>query len=167
RASGEASGVELAPHTPVSFGLTGSEVSIEGTLCSGSGVALACCSVEQDSSYWEAVVEALPDGGGFGVGLAREMGPEQLNQSTPAVWDGETAWGLESKGTGPAFAVGDVIGVLVDFNALPMASFSRNGEDLPRMAVHRVKGTVFPAVAVRGGAALRLEFQQFKYPPPR
>lgn len=67
---------------------------------------------------------------------------------------------------------GDVIGIALDFTDLPMLFFSKGG--LPfgqgdELSVTRIRGTVYPAVAVGGGAAVRVTFasESLAHQPPR
>lgn len=67
---------------------------------------------------------------------------------------------------------GDVIGVALDFTDLPMLFFSRGGEPLGQgdeLAVMRIRGTVYPAFGVGGGAALSVTFagESLAQTPPR
>ena len=65
-----------------------------------------------------------------------------------------------------------MIGVALDFTDLPMLFFSRGGAPLGRgdeLAVMRIRGTVYPAVGVSGGAKVTLAFaaRELTHAPPR
>ncbi len=67
---------------------------------------------------------------------------------------------------------GDTIGVALDFTDLPMLFFTLNGAPLghgDEVSVMRIRGTVFPAFGVSGGAALSVTFAEksLAHPPPR
>lgn len=67
---------------------------------------------------------------------------------------------------------GDVIGVALDFTDLPMLVFSVGGAPLGQgdeLAVMRIRGTVYPAFGVGGGAALSVTFagESLAHTPPR
>lgn len=67
---------------------------------------------------------------------------------------------------------GDVVGVALDFTDLPMLFFTLNGVSFgsgDELATLRIRGTVFPAVGVAGGAALRVAFAtgSLTHRPPR
>lgn len=67
---------------------------------------------------------------------------------------------------------GDVIGIALDFTDLPMLFFTAGGSPLGQgdeLAVMRIRGTVYPAVAVAGGAAVSVTFagESLAHRPPR
>lgn len=67
---------------------------------------------------------------------------------------------------------GDVIGIALDFTDLPMLFFSRGGAPFGQgdeLAVMRIRGTVYPAVGVAGGAAVSVAFAaaSLAHHPPR
>lgn len=67
---------------------------------------------------------------------------------------------------------GDVIGIALDFTDLPMLFFSKGGSPLGRgdeLSVMRIRGTVYPAVGVSGGAKVTLTFasKDLAHAPPR
>lgn len=67
---------------------------------------------------------------------------------------------------------GDVIGVALDFTDLPMLFFSLGGAPLGQgdeLSVMRIRGTVYPAFGVGGGAALSVTFAggSLAHKPPR
>lgn len=67
---------------------------------------------------------------------------------------------------------GDVVGIALDFTDLPMLFFTCGGAPLGQgdeLAVMRIRGTVYPAVGVGGGAAVTLTFadRSLAHRPPR
>ncbi|CAM9973466.1 unnamed protein product, partial [Choristocarpus tenellus] len=77
---------------------------------------------------------------------------------------------------------GDVIGIALDFNDLPMLTFFRGGkllvggvgegegQGVKDLSVRRVRGSVHPAVGVMGGAVVQMLFnapELYNQPPGR
>lgn len=67
---------------------------------------------------------------------------------------------------------GDVIGIALDFTDFPMLFFASGGAPLGQgdeLAVMRIRGTVYPAVGVRGGAVVTMTFanKSLVHQPPR
>lgn len=64
---------------------------------------------------------------------------------------------------------GDIVGFYWDQTALPMLSFTVNGEDIPSLSINRVRPAVdvFPAVSVKGKSTVTFCFDgdSFRYPP--
>lgn len=64
---------------------------------------------------------------------------------------------------------GDVVGFYWDQTALPMLSFTVNGEEVPSLSINRVRPAidVFPAVSVKGRTTVSFCFtsDSFKHPP--
>lgn len=65
-----------------------------------------------------------------------------------------------------------MIGIALDFTDLPMLFFSKGGDPLGQgdeLAVMRIRGTVYPAVGVAGGAVVSVVFagQALAHRPPR
>lgn len=65
-----------------------------------------------------------------------------------------------------------MIGIALDFTDLPMLFFTKGGDPLgngDELAVMRIRGTVYPAVGVAGGAAVTLTFAgaSLAHRPPR
>ena len=65
-----------------------------------------------------------------------------------------------------------MIGIALDFTDLPMLFFTSGGEPLGQgheLAVMRIRGTVYPAVGVTGGAAVSVVFggEALAHRPPR
>lgn len=80
--------------------------------------------------------------------------------------------GLQKLNTKYQIKEGDTIGVALDFTDLPMLFFTLNGAPLghgDEVSVMRIRGTVFPAFGVSGGAALSVTFAEksLAHPPPR
>ena len=64
---------------------------------------------------------------------------------------------------------GDVVGLYWDQTALPMLSFTVNGEEIPSLSINRVRPAVdvYPAASVKGNGSMTFCFSgdSFKYPP--
>lgn len=65
-----------------------------------------------------------------------------------------------------------MIGIALDFTDLPMLFFTLDGAPLgngDELSVMRIRGTVYPAFGVGGGAALSVTFAEksLKHTPPR
>lgn len=65
-----------------------------------------------------------------------------------------------------------MIGIALDFTDLPMLFFTLDGAPLGQgdeLAVMRIRGTVYPAFGVGGGAALSVTFaaESLAHTPPR
>ncbi|KAH8091531.1 SPRY domain containing protein [Aureococcus anophagefferens] len=167
RKSSEAPAFELGvlDYPLVRLDRNGGDVSVEssatGDALGGSGVAYTSTAIEQDAAYWELHVEAA---GPFRVGVCRELGEAQLGGE---LGDGQTSWALDSAAAGAV--EGDVIGVAFGQAELPNLSFFLNGELLEHGMVNRIRGEVFPAASVTGGAKLRCVFDEanFEHAPPR
>ncbi|KAJ1445849.1 hypothetical protein M885DRAFT_548572 [Pelagophyceae sp. CCMP2097] len=150
----------------VSLDRSGAEVRLESsaTGCAvwGNGSAYASTPIEQDAAYWEVHVEST--GGTFRVGVCREAEADALPSE---LGDEKSSWALKSEDAGAV--EGDVIGVAFGQAELPNLSFFLNGELLDHAQVNRIRGEVFPAASVAGGARLRCVFDEanFEHAPPR
>ena len=148
---------------PQSIELTekGPDVAVKKSLISGTGVAYSSNTIEQDAAYWEVVVETA---GPFRIGVARALKGGALAGS---IGDEEKSWALASASC--ECSDGDVIGIAFGQAELPNLRFYRNGDELPKAEVQRVRGAVHPAVSVAGATKLRCVFDesQFKHEPPR
>ena len=168
---------------PQSIELTekGPDVAVKKSLISGTGVAYSSNTIEQDAAYapgvlnhstpstrrldprryWEVVVETA---GPFRIGVARALKGGALAGS---IGDEEKSWALASASC--ECSDGDVIGIAFGQAELPNLRFYRNGDELPKAEVQRVRGAVHPAVSVAGSTKLRCVFDegQFKHEPPR
>ena len=116
------------------------------------------------AAYWEVVVEAA---GPFRVGVCKASADLDAQLETVEVGAARTSWALDA-GDAEA-AEGDVIGVAFGQADMPNLRFFKNGQPLDRGQVGRVRGTVYPAASVAGGAKLRLVFDEavFAHEPPR
>ena len=167
RKSSEAPAFELGvlDYPLVRLDRNGGDVSVEssatGDALGGSGVAYTSTAIEQDAAYWEVIVETA---GPFRIGVARALKGGALAGS---IGDEEKSWALASASC--ECSDGDVIGIAFGQAELPNLRFYRNGEELPKAEVQRVRGAVHPAVSVAGATKLRCVFDesQFKHEPPR
>ena len=102
--------------------------------------------------------------GPFRIGVARALKGGALAGS---IGDEEKSWALASASC--ECSDGDVIGIAFGQAELPNLRFYRNGDELPKAEVQRVRGAVHPAVSVAGSTKLRCVFDesQFKHEPPR
>lgn len=137
---------------------------------SGSGLALACISIEQDSAYWEWHIQADDD---LKIGVSNGDNEsffeqrEELNQISLkfglatsksrkfyrilAANDEGDDVPMEDDGTAlmrsiPDLKNGDVVGVAVQQSDLPMIQFLVNGEPMHHLAINRFRGTVYPSI---------------------
>ena len=148
-----------------------------GPLIKGRGVALVSIPVEQDACYFELHVRKA---GSFTVGVSRAMPAASAaadDNNKGALAEGPLAWGLEVEPAQLALApeaeaetsvevvpdseipvrakAGDVIGLVFSQSSFPMLAFTLNGRALPRKAVERVRGLVYPAVHLKTKAGKR------------
>ena len=102
--------------------------------------------------------------GPFRIGVARALKGGALAGS---IGDEEKSWALASASC--ECSDGDVIGIAFGQAELPNLRFYRNGDELPKAEVQRVRGAVHPAVSVAGSTKVRCVFDegQFKHEPPR
>lgn len=137
---------------------------------SGSGLALACINIEQDSAYWEWHVETNEDSEEkssgndsenffenrdsgnktslkFGVATSKNR---KFYRILAANDEGDDV-PMEDDGTAlmrsiPNLKNGDTVGVAVQQSDLPMIQFLVNGEPMHNLAINRFRGTVYPSV---------------------
>ena len=81
--------------------------------------------------------------------------------------NGDTVWLFDK--SRHSLKSGDVVGFYWDQTALPMLSFTVNGEDMPSLSINRVRPAVdvYPAASVKGNGSMTFCFSgdSFKYPP--
>lgn len=167
--------------------LAGVDVRVSGGRVLGHGTVLANQAIDQDRSYWEVKIEALPppvgdveedpfaaavtgksgQGGLCRIGVCENLSSQELAGHVPSVDDGSSGEGrkgfvVEScvlyAPTLEQLKRGDVVGVAVQLSDFPMISFYLNGSRLSGCDVQRFQGTVFPAVSVSNGAVLTVHF---------
>ena len=70
---------------------------------------------------------------------------------------------------GASWTTGDVIGVAFGQAELPNLRFYKNGNEITKAEVQRVRGAVHPAVSVAGATELKCVFGEghLKHAPPR
>ena len=126
----------------------------------GDGVALACEPIAQDKGYFECKIVAV---GQWSVGVSRR----EAHAHSDLGQDGKS-WCLRAEQC--ECAQGDMLGVAYDQSCMPtMLKFYKNGELLAGTEVTGIRGEVFPAVCVSGGAMVECDFDGdngFAYPPP-
>ena len=167
----------------------GIDVRLSGERVLGQGTVLADQAVDQDRSYWEVRIEALPppvgdveedpfakgvmgkpgQGGLCRIGVCENLQGKDLAGHVPSVDDATSGRGRKGFVVescvlyAPALQQlkkGDVIGVAVQLSDFPMISFHLNGSHLGGCDVQRFQGTVFPAVSVSSGAVLAVHFPE-------
>jgi len=139
----------------------GSQVSISGRqqVIKGTGICLATTSLQQDRAYFEFKVNKQGSGS-FQVGVASR----RCNLDGELGDDSTLSWGFQSSA---GIKDGDVIGVSYDQADLPCANFFHNGQLLENERLTGMRGELYPACAVRGGAQLTANFGHvFEYEPP-
>ena len=81
--------------------------------------------------------------------------------------NGDTVWLFDK--SRHSLKSGDVVGFYWDQTALPMLSFTVNGEDMPSLSINRVRPAVdvFPSVSVKGKSTVTFCFNgdSFRHPP--
>lgn len=175
----------------VSRSMSAPTVKLEGRdKVSGSGLALAGVTVEQDAAYWEWHIELSQDakeqlarqqggessdgeegldgGGGDAVkfGLATKK-DAKFYRALEANEEGDDATPVED-GTAlmraiPGLQDGDTVGVAVQHSDLPMIQFLLNGEPLHELAINRFRGAVYPSVYLREGVSAKVVFDEDEF----
>eukprot|EP00658_Telonema_sp_P-2_P007005 TRINITY_DN1261_c0_g2_i2.p1 TRINITY_DN1261_c0_g2~~TRINITY_DN1261_c0_g2_i2.p1 ORF type:complete len:185 (+),score=40.63 TRINITY_DN1261_c0_g2_i2:191-745(+) len=139
--------------------LTGKKVALTNRNMdmSGEGVALGGCCLHQDRAYFE--IKIVKTDGSFQVGVAnRRVDKDKLLGEDPNL-----SWIFQSHAK---LAVGDVIGVAYDQADAPCINFFHNGKLMENERQVGMKGEVYPAISVTGGAEVKVNFtHQFEYPP--
>lgn len=153
------------------------EIHSDGITVSGTGLALAGTSVEQDSAYWEwrvgeATVErsrkSADDGnrvlvnGTVKFGVCTKKSPEFYQEHKFLTKEGNAA---EEEGLVtvlmrdiPKLCCGDTVAVAIQQSDLPMIQFLHNGEWMPNLAIHRFRGSVYPSIFISHTAASESQF---------
>lgn len=145
------------------------------TRVSGTGLALAGCSIEQDAAYWEWHVERLEGPSSdddpeelfdeesapkFGVATRKDR---KFFQTLEAGENDDDATPAED-GTALMRAIpvanGDTIGVAIQQSDLPMVQFLVNGEPMHDIAINRFRGSVFPSIYIREGVMAEAVFDE-------
>lgn len=159
-----------------------------GTTVTGEGIVLAGTPIAQDRCYWELQVVAIPAGGEICIGVSR-VGKRSASKKSASGGDGGAAkkeaavvadpyaghvgtsassWAISTKEIGAE--AGDTIGVLFDQCSGPThLQIFRQGKKVGKK-VKGIKGGIFPAVSLSGGAKVKANFAvdavDFKFPPP-
>jgi len=165
------------------------KIHANGISVSGTGLALAGTSVEQDSAYWEWEIEDADDGdnklfvGGlvkFGVSTRKNSefyqslkNRNKEDASDNTIEDEESQMTVLMRAL-PKLCYGDTVGVAVQQSDLPMIQFLHNGEWMPDLAIHRFRGSVFPSIFISRQAASEPKFRavfrfletDFQHRPP-
>lgn len=151
---------------------------------SGTGLALAGVSIEQDAAYWEWHITLSPEINDkrqtagedqehhedaasavkFGVATRKDA---KFYKALKAHEDNEDATSSED-GTAlmrpiPNLQDGDTVGVAVQHSDLPMIQFLLNGEPLHELAINRFRGAVYPAIYIpqeENGITARVVFDE-------
>ena len=105
---------------------------MEGTYkISGRGSLIGSCALDCDVGYWECLIGKEPSG--LQMGIKRFLKGDNLNE--PLDPANSSVWLLDN-GKHP-LKEGDVVGIYWDQTALPMLSFSINGELKPELSINR------------------------------
>lgn len=149
------------PQSSIVLDKKGPDVRVSNSVVSGTGVAYSSDSIEQDAAYWEVVVAT---NGPFRIGISRALSGGALSGS---IGDEEKSWALASASCD--CSDGDVIGVAFGQAELPNLRFYKNGNEITKAEVQRVRGAVHPAVSVAGATELKCVFGEghLKHAPPR
>ena len=126
---------------------------------SGTGTILGNSQLLQNKTYFEV---QLLTAGAYSIGLTCNT-RDALDQPLHAR---PQSYALSSDKVAPPLQPNDTVGVWYDLSGVKaVLSFTRNGVKEPSWSVSGVKGDVYPAVSVAGGAVLRAVFQtaEFKY----
>eukprot|EP00930_Biecheleria_cincta_P085140 TRINITY_DN74551_c0_g1_i1.p1 TRINITY_DN74551_c0_g1~~TRINITY_DN74551_c0_g1_i1.p1 ORF type:complete len:192 (+),score=39.36 TRINITY_DN74551_c0_g1_i1:108-683(+) len=144
----------------------------QGYSISGEGVALGDTCIEQDAAYWEVIVSEIGSGPGHcRIGVSADLNGQHLDVELAdfAVGPGATVATSAAASAGAAvkLAKGDVVGVAFGQGDVPNLRFCKNGSVLDDCTVTTVRGNMFPAVSVGGGAEVILVFDEklFKHSP--
>mmetsp|Transcript_5637 Transcript_5637/g.8011 ORF Transcript_5637/g.8011 Transcript_5637/m.8011 type:complete len:204 (-) Transcript_5637:45-656(-) len=131
---------------------------------SGTGLALAGVTIEQDAAYWEWHI-SLTDGVDssevlFGVATPKDA-------AFYKALDAQEEDDSESNGTALMRSISvkndDTVGVAVQQSDLPMVQFLVNGEPLHELAINRFRGSVHPSISLGGDATCTLVFEENKF----
>mmetsp|Transcript_22330 Transcript_22330/g.31127 ORF Transcript_22330/g.31127 Transcript_22330/m.31127 type:complete len:203 (+) Transcript_22330:98-706(+) len=136
----------------------------ESNKLSGTGLALAGVTIEQDAAYWEWHI-SVPDGVDssevlFGVATPKDV-------AFYRALDAQEEDDSESNGTALMKSItvkdGDTVGVAVQQSDLPMVQFLLNGEPLHELAINRFRGSVHPSISLCGDSTCTLVFEESKF----
>ena len=130
---------------------------------SGMGTVLGNSQLLQNRTYWEVHIDALPPGSSFCIGVTSNPKDDLASplSSRPS------SFALSS--THPSILslqAGDVLGLFYDLSGVKtMLGFSINGRREASLTIGGIKGDVYPAISVEGGAVVRAVFDvaQFKF----
>jgi hypothetical protein len=129
----------------------------------GTGCVLGNSQLLQNRTYWEVHILSLPPSSSFCVGVTANSKDELASPLTSR----PSSFALSS--THPSILSlqpGDVIGLYYDLSGVKtLLGFSINGRREDAFTVSGVKGDVYPAISVDGGASVKAVFDQasFKY----
>eukprot|EP00591_Stephanopyxis_turris_P004330 CAMPEP_0195520586 /NCGR_PEP_ID=MMETSP0794_2-20130614/17223_1 /TAXON_ID=515487 /ORGANISM="Stephanopyxis turris, Strain CCMP 815" /LENGTH=188 /DNA_ID=CAMNT_0040649973 /DNA_START=235 /DNA_END=801 /DNA_ORIENTATION=- len=169
-------------------------VNVDVCTVSGTGLALAGVSVEQDSAYWEWHIE-IPSkqekingdemGGDdsyddfddeddefeavkFGVCTKKSQAFYKAMAANEEGDDVPMQHFTIFMRSIPKLTDGDVVGVAVQQSDLPMIQFLVNGEPLHEIAINRFRGSVYPSIMLCEGvtATAVMGGADFKHTPP-
>lgn len=176
------------PRVKYDLDMKGSQVQVKTVangcfVVGGKGLVITSLPLEQDCSYWQVQVLKA---GRFSMGVSRVADAKTLegnNEKGPLEWalhvggggGGEETTKQEEDAEKEVAAAtvtaqdGDVFSCVFDQSSFPMLRFYKNGKELEKQAVNRVRGLVFPALQVYGeGAELSFLFHEndWTHPPP-
>eukprot|EP00656_Telonema_subtile_P035815 TRINITY_DN3976_c0_g1_i2.p1 TRINITY_DN3976_c0_g1~~TRINITY_DN3976_c0_g1_i2.p1 ORF type:complete len:185 (+),score=21.66 TRINITY_DN3976_c0_g1_i2:173-727(+) len=147
------------PSITLDSNLCGKQVKLmnRNSVMSGEGTCLGGCCLHQDRAYFE--VKIVKNEGSFQIGVANR----RTDKEKALGEDPNLSWVFQSH---PKLAAGDVIGVAYDQADVPCINFFHNGKLMENERQVGMKGEVYPAISVTGGAEMQVNFtHQFEYPP--
>jgi hypothetical protein len=161
--------------------MTAPTVNINRLSLTGSGLALVDVSLEQDACYWEWHVEipnpnvinvASDEDDFFSSMSALQFGvctkkSQEFYKTLGSQAEDDELEGDEQMDDGTQLMRpivnlqhGDVVGIAVQQNDLPMVQFLLNGEPLHDLAINRFRGKVYPSVLMREGYKIKFVWDE-------
>lgn len=165
----------------ISEKMTAPTVNINRLSLTGSGLALVDVSLEQDACYWEWHVEipnpnvinvASDEDDFFSSMSALQFGvcakkSQEFYKTLGSQAEDDELEGDEQMDDGTQLMRpivnlqhGDVVGIAVQQNDLPMVQFLLNGEPLHDLAINRFRGKVYPSVLMREGYKIKFVWDE-------
>ena len=151
-------------------GKFGNDVKVEphvsdiGTfVVKGKGTLIGSCALDCDTGYWECLIGKNTSC--INIWIKKYSKNDSLNEVLNNTGEGTWLFDMSKR----PLKEGDVVGLYWDQTALPMLSFSLNGEPVPECSINRVRPAVdvYPAVSVDQDASVKIIFNSshFKFPP--
>lgn len=153
---------QQAESVVVKFGnCMGKNVTATSYIVAGTGTCLVNTTLLQEKTYFEISLNQL---GSFCIGVTLDM----TSSFDGSLSTREGSYCLNSAKVENTWAEGDTIGFYYDLSGVrTVMSFTINGVSVPACTISNIKGEVWPAVSVAGGAVLSANFgkQPWKFPP--